>query len=296
VLADAAEDIDVSTGGTLELLDVGTGIELLVPEDFATTSAQFQAKKIADGTVITATGVPPGHVVVGTYTYALRALTDELTLVETFLAPLTLTMYYTSSDIAGLEQGSLALYHWNGTAWSKLEDCVIDAAASSVACSTTHFSTFGLFGQEAAVVASSRTQGTSIRSQVQNLIRMGNIQRAEEIKREWPKLFPEVVAPGDNKSVDPVLPTTPVPQTGTTTPLVWDRDLMFGMIGDDVRRLQEALIAAASSYAATTLALHGTTTYFGLLTQAALIEYQRKEGITPAVGYFGPITRARLGR
>jgi len=34
------------------------------------------------------------------------------------------------------------------------------------------------------------------------------------------------------------------------------------------------------------------TTYFGSLTKAALAKYQAAKGISPAVGYFGPITRA----
>ena len=32
--------------------------------------------------------------------------------------------------------------------------------------------------------------------------------------------------------------------------------------------------------------------YFGNLTKAAVAAYQTSVGITPAVGYFGPITRA----
>ena len=36
------------------------------------------------------------------------------------------------------------------------------------------------------------------------------------------------------------------------------------------------------------------TTMFGGLTRAALIEFQKANGITPAVGYFGPKTRAYI--
>ncbi len=72
------------------------------------------------------------------------------------------------------------------------------------------------------------------------------------------------------------------------------RNLQFGMTGNDVMKLQEFLIAQHVGPAAQKLALHGASTYFGNLTQNALGEFQKSAGITPAVGYFGPITRKYL--
>ena len=43
--------------------------------------------------------------------------------------------------------------------------------------------------------------------------------------------------------------------------------------------------------AAAKLKAHGATDYFGTLTEAALAEFQKKAGIVPPSGYFGPITR-----
>jgi peptidoglycan hydrolase-like protein with peptidoglycan-binding domain len=37
-------------------------------------------------------------------------------------------------------------------------------------------------------------------------------------------------------------------------------------------------------------------TRFGPLTRAALARFQKANGITPAVGFFGPITRARVNQ
>jgi hypothetical protein len=79
--------------------------------------------------------------------------------------------------------------------------------------------------------------------------------------------------------------------TISTTPFVFTRNLYFGITGNDVKQLQQFLISQGSGPAAQKLKVHGTTTYFGVLTQNALIEFQRKVGITPAIGYFGPITR-----
>jgi peptidoglycan hydrolase-like protein with peptidoglycan-binding domain len=36
------------------------------------------------------------------------------------------------------------------------------------------------------------------------------------------------------------------------------------------------------------------TTYFGSLTRSALAKFQKANGIAPAVGFFGPITRAKI--
>src|SRR6187551_1872128 len=71
------------------------------------------------------------------------------------------------------------------------------------------------------------------------------------------------------------------------------RDLSLGSTGDDVRTLQQFLMGRAGP-AATVLRSVGATGYFGVLTQNAVIEFQKSTGITPAVGYVGAKTRARF--
>ncbi len=72
------------------------------------------------------------------------------------------------------------------------------------------------------------------------------------------------------------------------------RNLTLGSRGTDVTSLQQFLIIANKGSAAQFLADAGATGYFGLLTRAALAEYQAAVGISPAAGYFGPITRAQI--
>jgi hypothetical protein len=69
-----------------------------------------------------------------------------------------------------------------------------------------------------------------------------------------------------------------------TTPFV--RDLTVGSRGADVMQLQTWLMARGFSIPA------GPTDYFGNQTQAAVAAYQAANGIVPAAGYFGPITRS----
>lgn len=69
-------------------------------------------------------------------------------------------------------------------------------------------------------------------------------------------------------------------------------DLTIDSTGADVVELQKFLIAHSVGPAAERLARAGATGYFGTITGAALAEYQAAADITPAVGYYGPTTRA----
>ena len=81
-------------------------------------------------------------------------------------------------------------------------------------------------------------------------------------------------------------------QVSETTAPLFTRNLSLWSTGSDVQELQQFLISQNSGPAAQALAAHGTTETFGALTLNALIEFQKKVGIVPASGYFGPETRA----
>ena len=73
------------------------------------------------------------------------------------------------------------------------------------------------------------------------------------------------------------------------------RNLGAGDIGDDVRRLQVFLNQNGFTIADTGPGSPGSeTTYYGSLTTQAVARYQQANGIQPAVGSFGPITRAHV--
>ena len=82
--------------------------------------------------------------------------------------------------------------------------------------------------------------------------------------------------------------TSTTTTTTTTTSATFSRDLTLGSTGADVTALQNWLISKGHTIAA------GATGYFGAQTRAALAAYQAANGITPAAGYFGPITRAKV--
>ena len=71
------------------------------------------------------------------------------------------------------------------------------------------------------------------------------------------------------------------------------RNLEVGMTGDDVMGLQVFLNTHGYVIAASGPGSPGNeTTKFGGLTRAALVKFQKANGISPAAGYFGPKTRA----
>ncbi len=65
-------------------------------------------------------------------------------------------------------------------------------------------------------------------------------------------------------------------------------DLSFGSTHADVSALQDMLIAGGYLQ----MPAGVSKGYFGALTKAAVMKWQMSKGITPAVGFFGPISRA----
>lgn len=73
---------------------------------------------------------------------------------------------------------------------------------------------------------------------------------------------------------------------GTCSPFI--ADMTLGRSGVEVTNLQKFLIARGHSIPA------GATGFFGGQTQSALAQFQAQNGISPAIGYFGPQTRGKV--
>ena len=95
----------------------------------------------------------------------------------------------------------------------------------------------------------------------------------------------------DAMNAPQVVPVVVEQATSTATPV---SNLELGSTGSAVVALQTYLIQTKVGPAAVRLAQAGATGSFGPMTQAALIEFQLKAGITPATGYYGAITRAYI--
>jgi len=77
----------------------------------------------------------------------------------------------------------------------------------------------------------------------------------------------------------------------------FDRNLDVGSIGADVQCLQQFLNASGFPVATSGLGSTGLeTTKFAGGTKAAVVNWQRAQGVSPASGYWGPATRAAYDR
>jgi len=89
----------------------------------------------------------------------------------------------------------------------------------------------------------------------------------------------------------PTVPNT-TPSTNTST---YTRNLELGSTGEDVRNLQKFLNSKGYTISSTGAGSPGNeSTYFGPATQRALIQFQKDNNISPARGYFGPITQSKV--
>lgn len=93
----------------------------------------------------------------------------------------------------------------------------------------------------------------------------------------------KIVLSGSAPATPPI--TAPVAATYNFT-----KDLTVGSFGADVVLLQDFLISKGHL----TMPSGVDKGYFGSLTKSALVTYQKLVGISPAVGYFGPKTRAHI--
>ena len=81
----------------------------------------------------------------------------------------------------------------------------------------------------------------------------------------------------------------------SSSSFTFTQDLTMGSTGQEVMELQKFLNANGFTVSASGAGSAGSeSTYFGSLTATALSSYQAANGITPAVGYFGPITRSSV--
>lgn len=138
--------IDTTVGGTLELVTGSKSIGLGVPAGATGSDANFQIKKVISGDALVATGIPTGFILSGDHTYDLKAFDDVDSSVTSFSEPITITISYSNSDVVGIDESSLVIYHYSGGIWTPLSGCVVNTSANTITCTTSSFSFFALFG------------------------------------------------------------------------------------------------------------------------------------------------------
>ncbi len=296
--AATSTSVTVSSAATSTLSDSGRTLSVSTPVNVTATSSSItiQIKGLDAGSVFDTIGKPSSSLSsAASIVFDVTALINNTTTLDTFDSPVTISYTYTDADVSGLDENSLAMYHYHDGSWLPLNDCSVNTTTNTITCTTPSFSTFAIFGTAKSTSSnssSSSTTGGSIQSQVANLIAMGKTALAATLKAEWPQLFASsapITAYNPGGPMIPVVtPSHPVLPLSLTTP-----DLTLGSTNVFVQALQIYLNKKGFTIAASGAGSSGQeTTYFGSLTKAALAKFQAAHGISPASGYFGPVTRA----
>jgi len=244
--------VDNSIGGGISLED----ITINMPSGFSTTSAVFQVARMDPSAIIASFGSPSSNEEsIGAHTYQVSALPTATTSLSSFVNPITFTLSYNPSDVpSSVDPSTLSIYRNDGSGWSKLS-CVVDTNVHTITCTTNSFSFFVLFG-------SYYSQATAL-----------NVGHSKPQSSRRIQL------------VSPIVITTPSSYS-------FPRNLTTGSSGEDVRSLQKFLNSKGFIVATKGAgSLGNETNFFGPATKKALIKFQKANGITPTVGYFGNVTR-----
>ncbi|HVZ75797.1 MAG TPA: LamG-like jellyroll fold domain-containing protein [Candidatus Paceibacterota bacterium] len=249
--------INAHTTATTTVTDSGKSFS--VGFTATSTSLVIQIKAIPSTPVLDTYGKPEASPqTVGVTVFDVKAIINGSTVLDSFDVPVTITYQYTDSEISGLDESSLKLYHYHDGAWVALDNCSVNESANTISCTTSSFSVFGLFGSSLPSSSSSPSGGGSL---------------------PWCS-GPQ--APGWNSS----LPnggcgtTTTVfarTNTGTFCPYYhFTRQLRFGDKGPDVQALQKFLNCAGFSLGSSGPGSPGQeTTYFVDRTLASLKKFQQ---------------------
>ena len=142
--------IDPTMGGTLVFTSPsGSSTMIIVP-----TGAVTQPTTLIY-TPVSTTSVPPGYVFGGLAFTLVASQSGTIVSDFSFLRPVAVTIHYTDSDVAGLDESTLVLYYWD-TVTSTWKDVATTCSPAStywrypshnkIVVGICHLSGFGFFG------------------------------------------------------------------------------------------------------------------------------------------------------
>jgi peptidoglycan hydrolase-like protein with peptidoglycan-binding domain len=129
-------------------------------------------------------------------------------------------------------------------------------------------------------------------------IRFGSPSRSGTVEEEIRKAPPPAREPRGARTREEQLasPLAAIPGQPQTTAVkcTFARNLFEGISGNDVKCLQQHLNSQGFTVAPSGAGSPGNeTTFYGSRTRTAVSGWQAANGISPAAGYFGPISRAK---
>jgi hypothetical protein len=288
-------------------------IALTIPASFkdGTSLAVFQANQLSNTDFIETAGTPPGKSQVGTDVYTLKALVDENTPVSNFDSAITVVMSYSDSDLSALDESSLWIYRYDGLSWNALSDCVVNASANTVTCTTENFSDFAIFGTASALSPSAASGGSSAYIQTSSSSSYQNNKQTTKESSESEKSEEsdgQKILELENQiallkaKLAQFLSLQQSQQQQAQLGYQFINNLKIGDSGEDVKQLQIFLNDNGFQLAESGEGSpDNETDYFGNLTMQGVIKFQQyyaKEILYPAglsepTGYFYGYSRAK---
>jgi peptidoglycan hydrolase-like protein with peptidoglycan-binding domain len=141
--------VTVSSAATTTVTDGNNTFTVETPEDFTATSSSIviQIKGLSSSTVLGSIGKPSSSLNSGaSVVFDVKALIDNITELDSFDVPVSISYTYSDGDISSLDENTLSMYHYANSAWSELDDCSISTSTNTITCTAPHFSIFGIFG------------------------------------------------------------------------------------------------------------------------------------------------------
>ncbi len=281
-------------------------VHIVIPANSFTGSATFKVVGSSLGDFS-----PTNGSAIGGGVYMISATDANNNSVTNFNNNLTITF---SGLSLPADVSNVGVYFLNETTneWVLIPGSIIDPAAGTVVFIINHFTKFAVLNVPGtpATVKTSITKVATTATPVVTAVPLSNIQvdglaikfRAGLSAKQMAgitnlvnsgRLFSEV----DAKNYAWAIGVSNWQQyvgknpktTAVSSAYTFTRFLTVGSIGDEVRALQRKL--AELGYFD-----HAVTGYFGSVTKAAVVEFQKAHDLTPYPGYVGPGTRAALNK
>ncbi|OGZ14229.1 MAG: hypothetical protein A3J08_03570 [Candidatus Lloydbacteria bacterium RIFCSPLOWO2_02_FULL_51_11] len=154
------EAIVYTAGGTASLTNTNsTTVSATIPANFYTENLRVQLTSYANDYFVSTKPEPFGVDFIGkAYDFTLRK-TNGTVVSDTILQPISFTLSYTSSEVSGYTESSLAPYHYNDStsAWDAISSFTLDTSAKTVTFSASSFSSFAIFGTPTPAASNTTT-------------------------------------------------------------------------------------------------------------------------------------------
>lgn len=241
----------------------GTEATIEVSANAVTADTVFKIASVEIDVVADIASAPAGKELVSAFDLTAFSNEEE---VSSFDENIGLTLTYTDSQIADLDESTLKIYRWDGTEWIVLSS-VVDADTNTITTTTTTFSYFAIIGEE--LVSAEPITEMTIEELRNEILRISAL--IAQVKAELVKL------------------------TGGVG--ILNTNLSYNDESDDVKLLQTWLAKDPEVYP------EGIVSgWFGPLTKAAVIRFQEKYTdeilsfweLTEGTSFVGSTTRAKL--